>query len=180
MKRSDHHPEERSPKDQKDSETVKLGHCPQAAFKRSLKDDTGYQYRYTSVTRPLKGTAFLFIDKGGCWGIVMPRSLIFMSTHKATSARCLRSTAVRVTTLRRLALSVLFIIRSTRLLATRPLVPSPREPSIKGNTPMLDTELSLTHTPKHYDTDNLSKSATGFINPESTKILKLFDLREIC
>ena len=25
MKRSDHHPEERSPKDQKDSETVKLG-----------------------------------------------------------------------------------------------------------------------------------------------------------
>ena len=83
--------------------------------------------------------------------IVMPRSLIFMSTHKATAARCLRSTAVRVTTLRRLALSVLFIIRSTRLLATRPLVPSPREPSIKGNTPMLDTELSLTHTPKHYD-----------------------------
>ena len=82
-----------------------------------------------------------------CRGIVMPRSLIFMSTHKATAARCLRSTAVRVTTLRRLALSVLFIIRSTRLLATRPLVPSPREPSIKGNTPMVDTELSLTHTP---------------------------------
>ena len=35
-------------------------------------------------------------------------SLIFMSTHKATAARCLRSTAVRVATLRRLALSVLF------------------------------------------------------------------------
>ena len=136
--------------------TTELRDCPQAAFKRSLKDDTGYQYRYTSVTRPLKGTAFLFIDKGGCRGIVMPRSLIFMSTHKATAARCLRSTAIRVTTLRRLALSVLFIIRSTRLLATRPLVPSPREPSIKGNAPMLDTELSLTHTPKHYDNFHLS------------------------
>ena len=70
--------------------TTELRDCPQAAFKRSLKDDTGYQYRYTSVTRPLKGTAFLFIDKGGCRGIVMPRSLIFMSTHKATAARCLR------------------------------------------------------------------------------------------
>ena len=110
MKRSDHHPEERSPKDQKDSETVKLGpfrrkrgrnthtnckkaklgpkmtrnttelrDCPHAAFKRSLKDSTGYQYRYTSVTRPLKGTAFLFIDKGGCRGIVMPR---FINIHE--------------------------------------------------------------------------------------------------
>ena len=45
-----------------------------AVFKQSLKDNTGYQYRYTGVTRPLKGTAFLFIDKGGCRGIVMPRS----------------------------------------------------------------------------------------------------------
>ena len=90
--------------------TTELRDCLRAAFKRSLKDNTGYQYRYTGVTRPLKGTAFLLSNKGGCRGIVMPRSLIFMSTHKATAARCLRSTAVRVTTLRRLALSVLFII----------------------------------------------------------------------
>ena len=56
-------------------------------------------------------------------------------------------TAVRVTTLRRLALSVLFTSATAlpRLTATRPLVLSPREPSIKGNTPMQDTELSLTH-----------------------------------
>ena len=54
--------------------TTELRDCPQAAVKWSLKDDTGYQYRYTGVTRPLKGTAFLFIDKGGCRGIVMPRS----------------------------------------------------------------------------------------------------------
>ena len=53
---------------------TELRDCPQAAIKRSLKDDTGYQYRYTSVTRPLKGTVFLFIDKEGCWGIVIPRS----------------------------------------------------------------------------------------------------------
>ena len=53
-------------------DTTEFRDCPQAAFKRSLKDDTGYQYRYTGVTRPLKGTAFLFIDKGGCRGIVMP------------------------------------------------------------------------------------------------------------
>ena len=144
--------------------TTELRDCPQAAFKRSLKDDTGYQYRYTSVTRPLKGTTFLFIDKGGCRGIVMPRSLIFMSTHKATAARCLRSTAVRVATLRRLALSVLFTSSTAlpRLTATRPLVPSPREPSIKGNTPMLDTELSLTHTPTHYDSVN-SSGQLGFL-----------------
>ena len=63
----------------------------------------------------------------------------------------IRATAVRVATLRRLALSVLFTTTTSatalpRLTATRPLVPSPREPSIKGNTPMLDTELSLTHT----------------------------------
>ena len=61
----------------------------------------------------------------------------------------IRATAVRVATLRRLALSVLFTTSATALpglTATRPLVPSPREPSIKGNTPMLDTELSpLTH-----------------------------------
>ena len=44
--------------------TTKLRDCPQAAIKQSLKDDTGYQYRYTGVTRPLKGTMFLFIDKG--------------------------------------------------------------------------------------------------------------------
>ena len=35
-------------------------------------------------------------------------SLIFMSTHKATAARCLSRHAVRVAPLRRLALSVLF------------------------------------------------------------------------
>ena len=46
----------------------------QAAIKWSLKDDMGYQYRYTGVTRPLKGTALLFIDKGGCQGIVMLQS----------------------------------------------------------------------------------------------------------
>ena len=46
--------------------------CPQAAIKWSLKDDTGYQYRYTGVTRPLKGTVFLFIDEGECRGIVIP------------------------------------------------------------------------------------------------------------
>ena len=103
MKRNHHHPEERSPKDQKDSETMKLSpfrrrkgkgahtnckkaklgpkmtrnttelrDCLQAAITQSLKDNTGYQYRYTGVTRPLKGTAFLFIDKGGCQGIIMP------------------------------------------------------------------------------------------------------------
>ena len=53
---------------------TELKDCPQAAIKWSLKDDTGYQYRYTGVTRPLKGTVFLFIDKGGCWGIVIPQS----------------------------------------------------------------------------------------------------------
>ena len=53
---------------------TELRDYPQAAIKQSLKDDTGYQYRYTGVTRPLKGTVFLFIDKGGCWGIIMPRS----------------------------------------------------------------------------------------------------------
>ena len=63
----------------------------------------------------------------------------------------IRATAVRVATLRRLALSVLFIIRSSRLLATRPLVQPPREPSIKGTTtPMLDTELSPSLV-THYD-----------------------------
>ena len=48
--------------------------CPQAAIKQSLKVDTGYQYRYTGVTRPLKGTVFLFIDKGGCQGVIIPQS----------------------------------------------------------------------------------------------------------
>ena len=51
---------------------TELRDCLQAAIKRSLKDITGYQYRYTSVTRPHKGTVFLFIDKGGCQGIVIP------------------------------------------------------------------------------------------------------------
>ena len=51
---------------------TELRDCPEAAIKRSLKDNTGYQYRYTSVTRPLKGTVLLFIDKGGCRGIVIP------------------------------------------------------------------------------------------------------------
>ena len=51
---------------------TELRDCPQAAIKRSLKDNTGYQYRYTGVTRPLIGTVLLFIDKGGCQGIVMP------------------------------------------------------------------------------------------------------------
>ena len=69
--------------------TTELRDCPQAAFKRSLKDNTGYQYRYTSVTRPLKGTAFLFIDKGDVGASSCHDSLIFMSTHKATAARCL-------------------------------------------------------------------------------------------
>ena len=62
----------------------------------------------------------------------------------------IRATAIRVATLRRLALSVLFTTSTTsatalsQLTATRPLVPSLREPSIKGNTPMLDrVELSL-------------------------------------
>ena len=54
--------------------TTELRDCPQAAFKLSLKDNTGYQYRYTGVTRPLKGTVFLSIDKGVCRGIVMPQS----------------------------------------------------------------------------------------------------------
>ena len=105
--------------------TTELRDCPQAAFKRSLKDDTGYQYRYTGVTRPLKGTAFLFIDKGGCRGIVMPRSLIFMSTHKATAARCLSRHQATYgqppsawATLRRLALSVLFSIATTSYQTT--------------------------------------------------------------
>ena len=44
--------------------TTELRDCPQAAYKRSLKDDTGYQYRYTGVTRPLKGTAFSLLTKG--------------------------------------------------------------------------------------------------------------------
>ena len=61
--------------------TTELRDCPQAALKRSLKDNTGYQYRYTGVTRPLKGTAFLFIDKGGCRGIVMSHDLINMHEH---------------------------------------------------------------------------------------------------
>ena len=59
--------------------TTELRDCSQAAHKRSLKDNTGYQYRYTSVTRPLKGTAFPFIDKGGCRGIAMPR---FINIHE--------------------------------------------------------------------------------------------------
>ena len=41
--------------------TTELRDCPQAASKWSLKDDTGYQYRYTSVTRPLKGTVHLHV-----------------------------------------------------------------------------------------------------------------------
>ena len=45
-----------------------------AAFKWSLKDNTGYQYRYTGVTKPLKGTVLLFINKGGCRSIVIPQS----------------------------------------------------------------------------------------------------------
>ena len=53
---------------------TELRDCPQAAIKRSLKDNIGYQYRYTGVTRSRKGTVFLFIDKGGCWGIVIPQS----------------------------------------------------------------------------------------------------------
>ena len=83
-KRYYHHPEERSSMDQKDSESVKLGPFRRKGERvhtqtvksqtRSLKDNTGYQYRYTGVTRPLKGTMFLFIDKGGCQGIVMPQS----------------------------------------------------------------------------------------------------------
>ena len=132
--------------------TTELRDCPQAAFKRSLKDNTGYQYRYTGVTRPLKGTVFLFIDKGGCLGHCHATiSLICMSTHKATAARCLSYHqaaygqpaiwALATAPLRRLALSVLFI-QLSRLTATRPLVPSPREPSIKGNTPMQDKELT--------------------------------------
>ena len=105
MKRSHHHPEERSSMDQKDSETVKLGpfrrkrgrnthtNCknPNSVLKwleispswetarkqqlsgplRTIQDtSTGIPV----ATRPLKGTVFLFIDKGGCRGIVMPRS----------------------------------------------------------------------------------------------------------
>ena len=128
--------------------TTELRDCLRAAFKRSLKDDTGYQYRYAGVTRPLKGTAFLLSNKGGCRGIVMPRSLIFMSTHKATAARCLRSTAVRVTTLRRLALSVLFTSATAlpRLTATRPLVQPPREPSIKGTTRQCKIQSRVLHS----------------------------------
>ena len=63
----------------------------------------------------------------------------------------IRATAVRVATLRRLALSVLFIIRLSQLPATRPLVQPPREPSIKGNKPMLDMESSPSLF-THYDT----------------------------
>ena len=53
---------------------TELTDCPHAANKQSLKDNTGYQYRYTGVTRPLKGTVLLFIDKGGCHGIIIPQS----------------------------------------------------------------------------------------------------------
>ena len=103
--------------------TTELRECPQAVFKRSLKDDTGYQYRYTGVTRPLKGTVFLFIDKGErgmlghCHAMI---SLICMSTHTAMAARCLSYHqaaygqpaiwALATAPLRRLALSVLFTI----------------------------------------------------------------------
>ena len=59
---------------------TELGDCPQAANKQSLKDNTGYQYRYTGVSRPHKGTAFLFIDKGGCRGIAY-HDLINMHEH---------------------------------------------------------------------------------------------------
>ena len=60
--------------------TTELRDCPQAAFKWSLKDHTGYQYRYTSVTRPLKGTVFLFIDKGDV-GASSCHDLINMHEH---------------------------------------------------------------------------------------------------
>ena len=102
MKRNHHHPDERRPKEKDNEirkpspfrmkkgkehiptekkaklgpkmtrNTTKLRDCLQAAIMQSLKDNTGYQYRYTGVTRPLKGTVFLFIDKGGCRGIIMP------------------------------------------------------------------------------------------------------------
>ena len=110
-KRNHHHPEERSPMDQKDSETMKLSpfrrkrgrsthtnckkanlgpkmtrnitelrDCPQAAIKWSLKDDTGYQYRYTSVTWPLKGTVFPLLTKGDV-GASSCHDLINMHEH---------------------------------------------------------------------------------------------------
>ena len=101
-----------------------LRDCPQAAIKQSLKDNTGYQYRYTGVTRPRKGTVFLFIDKGGMLGYRHTTiSLICMSTHKAMAARCLSFHqaasrqhaiwALATAPLRRLALSVLFTIVTT-------------------------------------------------------------------
>ena len=99
---------------------TELRDCPQAAIKRSLKDDTGYQYRYTGVTRPLKGSVSLYRQRGMSGHRHATISLICMSTHKATAARCLsyhQSTygqpaiwALATAPLRRLALRVLFTI----------------------------------------------------------------------
>ena len=44
--------------------TTELRDCPQAAFKRSLKDNTGYQYRYTGVLGLLKAQRFSLLTKG--------------------------------------------------------------------------------------------------------------------
>ena len=108
---------------------TELRDCPQAAIKWSLKDDTGYQYRYTGVTRPLKSTVFLFIDKRGMSGHCHTMiSFICMSTHKAMAARCLsyhqatsRQPAIQALAtapLRRLVLSVLFTITTNSYQTT--------------------------------------------------------------
>ena len=59
---------------------TELRDCPQAAFKRSLKDDTGYQYRYTGVTRPLKAQCFSLLTKGDV-GVSSYHNLINMHEH---------------------------------------------------------------------------------------------------
>ena len=85
----------------------------------------------------------------------------------------IRATAVCVATLRRLALSMLFTSATavSRLPATRPLVPSPREPSIKGNTPMLDTSRLLTlHALRH----NLLPCLSAHRSPEKATTAKLW------
>ena len=134
---------------------TELRDCPQAANKRSLKDDTGYQYRYTSVSRPHQDTVFLFIDKGDVRVSHTTISLICMSTHKAAVARCLsyhQATsgqhaiwALATAPLRRLALSVLFTIVTTSYQTTCTV--SERS-SIKGNTPMQTYRVEFSH----YDT----------------------------
>ena len=108
--------------------TTELRDCPQAAIKRSLKDNTGYQYRYTGVTRPLKAQCFSLLTKGDVRASSCHDLINMHEHHKAMAARCLsyhQATcgqpaiwALATAPLRRLALSVLFTIATNSYQTT--------------------------------------------------------------